>query len=99
MIIVIIFILHIIFISYVFIKRLKSDSIGSALTDLVLIIILFSIGWSISTMIAKLFWEPIGFGKYFDRDSIALTILTIAEYFFYRIYFKDLLSTSGEKEK
>lgn len=94
-----IFLIHIIFAIFIFYKRLKSDSITAALIDLILIIILFSIGWSISTMVCKLFWDPIGFGKHFDRDTIALTILTIVEFFFFRFYFKDLLTTSSGMEK
>jgi len=99
MVIAIIFLAHIIFVSFIFFGRLKRDNISSALIDIVLIIILFSVGWSISTMVCKLFWDPIGFGKYFDRDTISLSLLTITEYFFYRIYFKDLLSTEDGKEK
>ena len=94
-----IFLIHIIFAIFIFYKRLKSDSITAALIDLILIIILFSIGWSLSTMVCKLFWDPIGFGKHFDRDTIALTILTIVEFFFFRFYFKDLLTTSSGMEK
>jgi uncharacterized membrane protein YhdT len=103
MVIAFIFLVHLIFTIYIFIKKWKQNSIGEALIDLVLIIILFSVGWSITTMISKLFWEPIGFGKYFDRNTIALTILTIGEFFFYRTYYKDLSkknnTTANEKEK
>lgn len=99
MVIAIIFLLHLIFIGFVFYKRWKNDSLSSAFIDLLLIIIMFSIGWSLTTMISKLFWEPIGFGRYFNRDTISLTILTIGEFFFFRIYFKDLLTTEDEKGK
>ncbi len=92
MVIAFIFLIHIIFTGYVFYKKWKYDSSSSAFIDLVLIIIIFSVGWSVSTMIVKIFWEPEGFGKYFDRNTIALTLLTIGEFFFYRIYFKDLNS-------
>ncbi len=98
MVIAFIFTLHIVLISYVFTKRWKQDSPSAAWIDLVLIIIIFSVGWSISTMITKIFWEPIGFGKHFDRDTISLFLLTIAELIFYKIYFKDLFTASG-KEK
>lgn len=94
-----IFLIHIIFAIFIFIKRSKIDSLSAAFIDLILITILFSIGWSLSTMVCKLFWEPIGFGKHFDRDTIALTILTIVEFFFFRFYFKDLIPTSSGKEK
>ncbi|MCB9207103.1 MAG: hypothetical protein H6610_04170 [Ignavibacteriales bacterium] len=99
MVIVFIFLMHVIFIIYVFVKKLKKESLSSALIDLALIIILFSVGWSLTTMLAKLIWEPIGFGKHFDRDTIALTILTIVEYFFYKIYYKGFFSTASGKGK
>ncbi|MCW8850275.1 MAG: hypothetical protein OQJ81_09895 [Melioribacteraceae bacterium] len=99
MVIAFIFLMHIIFIFYILYKRIKNDSSSSALIDLIFIIIVFSVGWSLSTMFCKLFWEPIGFGKYFDRDTISLTLLTIVEFFFFRFYFKDLLTIASEKEK
>jgi uncharacterized membrane protein YhdT len=99
MVIVFIFLIHIIFIVYVFTKRVKKESFGIALIDLSLIIILFSVGWSLTAMLSKMFWETEGFGKYFDRDTISLTVLTIAEYFFYKIYYKDLFSTGAGKGK
>ncbi|MFZ1288614.1 MAG: hypothetical protein WAR79_00885 [Melioribacteraceae bacterium] len=95
MIIVFIFLLHIIFVGYVFIKKLKKDSLSSAFINLAFIIIFFSVGWSLSGMLVKLIFEPEGFGIYFDRDTIALTILTIAEFFFFKIYYKDINSTSA----
>lgn len=99
MVIAFIFLLHIIFIAFVFIKRLKNDSLSAALIDLVLIIIFFSVGWALSGMISKMFWEPIGFGKHFNRDTISLFLLTLGELFFYKIFFKDLLTTGDGKEK
>ena len=95
----IIFLFHIIFIIIVFRMRYIRDSISSAFIDLVLIVILFSVGWSVATFIVKLFFDPSGFGEYFDRDAISLTVLSIAEFFFYRIYFADLFSTSNGKGK
>ena len=99
MVIAIIFLAHVVFLIFVFYKRYKSEDLSAALIDLVLIVILFSVGWSASTMICKIFWEPIGFGKYFNRDAIALTLLTIVEIVVYRIYFKDLFSSEVEKGK
>ncbi|MCP5062120.1 MAG: hypothetical protein GY936_06615 [Ignavibacteriae bacterium] len=90
MVIAFIFLLHIILTIYVFVKKQKSDSLSAAFIDLILIIIIFTVGWSISTMICKIFWEPIGFGIHFDRDTIALTLLTIGEFLFYRIYYKNI---------
>lgn len=99
MVISFIFLLHIIFLLYLFIKKWKHESVGSALIDIALIIILFSVGWSVSMMVCKIFWEPIGFGKHFDRDTISLFLLTVSEFFFYRFYFKDIFVTADGKEK
>lgn len=99
MIVVFIFLAHIIFTAFVFFKKKKNDSLSNALIDVIFIIIIFSVGWSLSTMVSKIFWDPIGFGKHFDRDAISLTLLTIVEFFFYRIYFKDLFVTEAGKEK
>ena len=99
MVIAFIFLLHILLIIYILYNRIKSDSKSSAIIDLIFIIIVFSVGWSLSTMFCKLFWDPIGFGKYFDRDTISLTLLTIVEYFFFKFYFKDVLTIASEKEK
>ena len=99
MVIVLIFLIHIVFTIYIVVKRIKTESKSTALFDVVLIIILFSVGWSLSTMISKVFWDPEGFGKHFDRDTISLTILTIVEFFFYKFYYNDLISTGGEREK
>ncbi|MDX1700168.1 MAG: hypothetical protein R3250_06085 [Melioribacteraceae bacterium] len=99
MVIAIIFLIHLVFIVYIFKKRYQTDSLGSAFIDLILIAVIFSVGWSMVTFIAKLFWDPSGFGNQFDRDAISLTLLTIGEFFFYKIYFKDLFTTSIGKGK
>ena len=57
-----------------------------------LIAILFSVGWTITGSIAPLIMEPKGFGIFFDRDTFSLTLLTIGEFFFYLIYYKDVFA-------
>ena len=99
MVIAFIFLFHIVFIVFVFYKRNTKDNLSSAFIDLIFIIIIFSVGWSLSTMICKIIWEPIGFGKHFDRDTISLFLLTLVEFFFYKIYFRDLFITEVGKEK
>ena len=95
-----IFAAHIIFLGYIVTQKWRKDSHSSALTNAALIIILFSVGWSIITMVLRLFVEPQGFGKHFDRDAIALTLLTIGEYFFYKYYYfpaKEITEDGKEK--
>jgi formate hydrogenlyase subunit 3/multisubunit Na+/H+ antiporter MnhD subunit len=85
----IIFAGHLIFVLYIFTKKWQEDSLSSAFINLALIVILFSVGWSISTSLVNLVFEPKGFGLYFNRDDISLTFLSIAEFLFYRMYYRD----------
>lgn len=98
MVIGVIFIMHLAFATYIFATKWKHESAGSAFLNLVFIILLFSVGWSIITMVIKLVVDQQGFGKHFDRDTIGLTILSIIEFFFYRIYYgKDKNVTADDK--
>ncbi len=98
MIIAAIFFLHFFFALVVFTKRWQSESVNSGFINLALIGILFAVGWSITSIIAKAIMEPKGFGIYFDRDTFSLTLLTIAEYLFYRFYYDDIF-TGRDKGK
>lgn len=62
-----------------------------------LILILFAVGWTITGMIAKFIMEPQGLGLYYDRDTFSLSLLTIIEFFFYKIYYNR--STADDKGK
>lgn len=91
MITALIFTAHLVFILFIFTKKWQNESLQTAFVNLALIIILFSVGWSISTMILKIFIDESGLGIHFDRDTISLTLLTIVEFFFYKIYYSDEL--------
>jgi hypothetical protein len=84
-----IFSAHFIFALVIFTKKWQDESISAGLLNVVLIAILFTVGWTISGMIAKLVMEPKGLGIQFDRDTFSLTILSIAEFFFYRFYYRE----------
>lgn len=98
MIVGLIFFLHFIFILSIFSKKWQDESITSGITNTFLIIILFAIGWSLTTFLTKIVIEPKGFGVYFDRDTLSLTLLTIGEYFFYKMYYQKDFTEAG-KEK
>lgn len=89
-----IFFLHLLFMLIVFTKKWQTESMQTGFLNLALIGILFAVGWSISGIIAKLLIEQEGFGIYYDRDTFSLTLLTIAEFFFYRFYYKDTFTAS-----
>lgn len=84
-----IFFAHLIFALVIFTKKWQEESVNAGLLNLALIAILFSVGWTITGIIAKLIMEPKGLGIQFDRDTFSLTLLSIAEYFFYKFYYKE----------
>lgn len=92
-----IFFLHFIFILVIFTKKWQEESLSAGFMNLALIGILFAVGWAISGIIAKLVMEQEGLGIYYDRDTFSLTLLTIAEYFFYRFYYKDTFTAAGKE--
>lgn len=92
MITALIFFGHIIFSLVVFTKKWQDEKLSAGFMNLALIGILFAVGWSISGMIAKALMDTKGFGLYFDRDTVSLVILSIGEYFFYRMYYKDIFN-------
>lgn len=99
MIIAFIFFAHLIFALFIFTKKWQEDSLTTAFLNVGLIGILFAVGWSITGIIAKFLMEEEGFGIYFDRDTFSLSLLTLGEYFFYRIYYQDEPSTEAGMEK
>jgi hypothetical protein len=98
MIISIIFFIHLIFALIIFTIKWQEEKLSSAFINIGLIAVLFAVGWSIASIIAKVVMEPKGLGIYFDRDTFALTLLTIAEYFFYRLYYKTYKATEDGTE-
>jgi hypothetical protein len=94
-----IFFAHLIFITFIFTKKWQTESLSAAFINAALIIILFTVGWSLTVMISKAIMEKEGFGFFFDRDTFALVILTITEFFFYRMYYGKEVVNPDETEK
>lgn len=95
MIIALIFFSHLFFSLVIFTRKWQKDNLSSAFLNLGLIGILFAVGWSITGIIAKLLMEQEGFGLFFDRDSFSLTLLTVSEFFFYRMYYEEDFTEAG----
>ncbi len=98
MITAILFTAHFIFALIIFTKKWQDESLSSGFINVGLIGILFSVGWTITGFISQLVMGPKGFGIFFDRDTFAITLLTIGEIFFYKMYYKDIF-TEADKEK
>jgi hypothetical protein len=92
-----IFFVHFIFLLLIFTWKWQKEGISGALLNISLILILFAVGWTLTGMIAKFVMEPKGLGLYYDRDTFSLTLLTIIEFVFYKIYYKQ--PTADDKEK
>jgi hypothetical protein len=94
-----IFFAHLVFAILIFTKKWQEDNVSSAMLNMGLIGILFAVGWSITGMVAKLVMEKEGLGIYFDRDAFSLLLLSIAEYFFYKVYYKDAPIEAGTEKQ
>lgn len=99
MIISIIFFAHLLFSLIIFTIKWQEEKLSAAFLNVGLIGILFAVGWSIAGIVGKVVMEPKGLGLYFDRDTFNLTLLTVGEYFFYRMYYKPISTIEAGKEK
>ncbi len=98
MVTAVIFFAHFIFALIIFTKKWQDESLSTAFINIGLIGLLFTVGWSIASIISKLLMDQKGFGIYFDRDTFSLSLLSIAELFFYKMYYADIIN-AGDKEK
>ncbi|MBN1638217.1 MAG: hypothetical protein JW866_04580 [Ignavibacteriales bacterium] len=94
-----IFFAHFIFILVIFTKKWQEEKLSTGIINVALIIILFSVCWSLTSWITQMVFDAKGFGVLFDRDAIALTILVIPEFIFYRTFYGKEKSIESEMEK
>jgi hypothetical protein len=92
------FALHLLFVIIIFTKKWQEDGLGSAFLNIALIGILFAVGWTITGLISKIILEPEGFGRFFDRDTFSLSLLTLIEFVFYKFYYTEKV-IADDKEK
>jgi hypothetical protein len=99
MIISLIFFFHLIFALVIFTIKWQEEKLSAAIINVGLISVLFAVGWSLASVLAKAIMEPKGLGLHFDRDTFALSLLTVGEYLFYRLYYKPISAIEVDKEK
>ena len=91
-----IFYLHVIAAAALYTKRWQESDIKEGLLAVAFLLLVFSVGWSITTFIVKLFLDEKGLGFWFDRDTASLVLLTIVEGpFFYTQMIRGKKSLGG----
>lgn len=95
---VVLYFFHAVFFIYIVYTRFKNETPSDAALNAALIIILFTVGYSIFDFLTKFIIVDEGFGRDFTRDTLNLTLLSIAEFIFYKNYYFNK-TTSNEKEK
>ena len=88
MIPVVVFYVHVVFLIYIFTKNFIEENFVSGFLSVLFVVIIFSVGWTISEFIMSLFMESKGLGLLFPRAAFSLILLTIMELIFYKFYFR-----------
>ncbi len=88
MIILFVFYLHTVAAIYTFTKRWQETNFIWGFLSVILIVLIFSVGWTLTDSFLKLFIEKKGFGPLFDRDAMALVLVTLIEIMF--LYFQTI---------
>lgn len=89
MVALIIFYLHILGFVTGFTKEYQHEGLSGGFLTLGFMVLIFSVGWSISTFLVRQALAPAGFGPWLDRDAVSLLLLTAAEAVFYFYYFRE----------
>lgn len=93
------FYIHILFMLIIFTKKWQTESLSTAFLHVALIGLIFSIGWSITGMVATALFAADDLSFYFDRDAFSLTLLTLLEFFFYRFFYNDIVNEAGTERQ
>ncbi len=83
MITLFIFYVHTVAAVALFTKRWQDGDAKEGLLAVAFLLLIFSVGWSISTVIVKAFVDEKGFGPWMDRDAMSLMLLAIFEAILY----------------
>ncbi len=98
MIALVVFALHIVAIAGAFTRRWQEESLGEGLLAVFFMGLIFFVGWSITSFVAKLLVDQEGFGLWLDRDALSLLLLTLAESVFYFIFLRNWNPNPANRE-
>jgi hypothetical protein len=88
MIELLVFYLHVVGITAGFTRRWQEDGFLEGMLAVFTMVLIFFVGWAMSSFIVKLFMDPEGFGRFFNRDAAGLVLLTLGEAVFYYFYYR-----------
>ena len=83
----------------VIIWKVRSEGWTEAALAAAFLVIIFSVGWTLSGLVAALVFEPEGLAEWMNRDTISLVIVTAGEAFFYAVFFRLLRKESDGGSK
>jgi len=86
MIEVTIFYIHVVFFVYLFCKNFVEENFLSAFLSLIFMVILFSVGWTISAFFISLVVPEAGLSRLLTKAAFSLSLLTFLEIIFYKFY-------------
>jgi len=85
-----IFVVHGAVLLGVIIWKVRSEGWTEASLAAAFLVIIFSVGWTLSGLLAALLFEPEGLAEWMNRDTISLVIVTAGEALFYTVFFRFL---------
>ena len=88
MIPLLVFYLHTVAAAWAYTKRWQEEGVKEGILAVAFIAIIFSVGWTISTLLLQAVAPPKGFGPGVDRDALSLLLVTLGEGVFYYWYLK-----------
>lgn len=97
MIPIIILYLHIVGLTAAFTSEYKKEGVGAGFITVVFLVLIFSVGWSISSFILRYSMDDSGFGMWLDRDALSLVVLSMGEGMFYYFYFMGRAKERGQR--
>jgi hypothetical protein len=84
-----VFYLHMIGFTYFFVREYQREGLSAGFLTLGFLILIFSVGWTISSIVWKSLIDEIGFGTWLNRDALSLASLTVCEAVLYSFYFRE----------
>lgn len=84
-----VFYVHVVAVATMFTKRWQDEGLSEGFLVVFFMVLIFFVGWSITTFLMKLVVEKEGFGMFLDRDAASLLLLTVGESILYYFYLRD----------